>query len=89
MLLESLNKKELINKFKLHENDCGSIEIQISSLSWDILTLTTHLKTHRKDFHSRRGLMNKVNKRKKLLKYLNIKNKDLYLNIIKKLGIRK
>ena len=89
MLLKYLNKKKLTEKFKKHDTDCGSVEIQISSLSWDILSLTEHLKIHKKDFHSRKGLINKVNKRKSLLKYLNINNKNKYLNIIKKLNIRK
>ncbi|MDP2762928.1 MAG: 30S ribosomal protein S15 [Enterobacteriaceae bacterium] len=89
MTLENIKKDELISKFKLHKNECGSTEVQISSLSYEINILTDHLKTHKKDFHSRVGLIKKVNSRKSLLKYLKLKNVNKYIDLIKELNIRK
>ncbi|PNS01092.1 30S ribosomal protein S15 [Petrotoga miotherma DSM 10691] len=81
-------KEELIEEFKVNDKDTGSVEVQIALLSARIKHLTEHLKQHPKDYHSRRGLMMMVGKRRKMLKYLR-KNKPLvYQEIIKKLGIR-
>ncbi|PNR96508.1 30S ribosomal protein S15 [Petrotoga olearia DSM 13574] len=81
-------KEELIEEFKVNDKDTGSVEVQIALLSARIKHLTEHLKQHPKDYHSRRGLMMMVGKRRKMLKYLR-KNKPLvYQEIINKLGIR-
>lgn len=84
-----INKQDTIDRFKLHEKDTGSPEVQIALLTERITSLTEHLKTHKKDHHSRRGLLMMVGKRRRLLSY--VKNKDVnrYRGIIKELGIRK
>lgn len=84
-----ISKFNLINKVKLHENDKGSIQVQIASLTHDIDILTQHLIKFKKDFHSKNGLIKKVNKRKKFLKYLKNYNLNEYLSLIEKLNIRK
>lgn len=83
------NKNEILNNLKVHNKDCGSSIVQISSLSFDIDILTTHLKKFKKDNHSKIGLIKKVNLRKSLLKYLKIKDKEKYDYITKYLNIRK
>lgn len=82
-------KQETIEQFKTHDSDTGSPEVQIALLTKRITKLTEHLKTHKKDHHSRRGLLVMVGKRRRLLNY--VKNKDVnrYRSIIKQLGIRK
>lgn len=82
-------KLAIIEKFKIHPTDTGSSEVQIALLSDRISYLTEHFKTHKKDHHSRRGLLKLVGQRRSLLNYL--KNKDInrYRTIIKELGIRK
>lgn len=82
-------KSETINRFKLHESDTGSPEVQVALLTDRILHLTEHLKIHKKDHHSRRGLLIMVGKRRRLLNY--VKNKDVhrYRSIIKELGLRR
>jgi len=82
-------KKVLIDKFRLHETDTGSPEIQIALLTQRISHLNEHFKVHRKDHHSRRGLLKLVGQRRRLLNYL--KNKDVkrYRAAIKALGLRK
>ncbi len=84
----SNNKQDIITKYAIKEGDTGSPEVQVALLTARIAHLTEHLGTHKKDFHSRRGLMIMVGKRRRLLKYL--KNKDLarYNDVIKSLGIR-
>lgn len=82
-------KQEIIEKFKVHETDTGSPEVQIAILTAKIQHLTEHLKVHKKDHHSRRGLLKMVGKRRGLLNY--IKNKDFnrYSQIIEQLGLRR
>lgn len=82
-------KKELISQYKLHETDTGSPEVQIGLLTHRILYLTEHLKVHKKDHHSRRGLLVLVGRRRKLLNY--VKNNDVnrYRSIIKNMGLRR
>lgn len=75
--------------FRRHETDCGSPEVQIASLTSRILELTEHLKTHKHDHHSRRGLIMLVGKRNRLLGYLSRTNREAYQATIKKLGLRK
>jgi len=82
-------KKEIIDRFKLSENDTGSSEVQIALLSSRITYLTEHFKVHKKDHHSRRGLLKLVGQRRRLLKYVKSKDVERYRNIIKELGIRK
>lgn len=83
------NKSDLISQVKLHEKDSGSTCVQISSLSYDINMLTEHLKKFKKDNHSKRGLIGKVNRRKRLLKYIKKTDHEKYESIIKYLNIRK
>jgi small subunit ribosomal protein S15 len=82
-------KKEVIDRFKLHDKDTGSSEVQIALLSNRIEYLTDHFKTHKKDHHSRRGLLKLVGQRRRLLSYLKKIDKDRYQSIIKELGLRK
>lgn len=89
MVLTAENKKEIIEKFKLHENDTGSPEVQIALLSNRIKYLTDHFKVHKKDHHSRRGLLKLVGQRRRLLNYLKKTDVERYRVIIKELGIRK
>jgi small subunit ribosomal protein S15 len=83
------NKKEIINRFKISEKDTGSSEVQIALLSNRIQYLTAHFKVHKKDHHSRRGLLKLVGQRRRLLNYLKKKDAEKYLNVIKELGIRR
>lgn len=89
MPTELEKKAEIVKSFGRHENDTGSPEVQIALLTDRIKYLTEHFKTHKKDHHSRRGLLKIVGKRRNLLKYL--KNKDVgrYKTVIAELGIRK
>ncbi|MDI6795408.1 MAG: 30S ribosomal protein S15 [Desulfatibacillaceae bacterium] len=89
MVLTPDNKKVVIEKYKRHEADTGSPEVQVALLTNRIEYLTEHFKTHKKDHHSRRGLLKLVGQRRRLLNYL--KNKDVhrYRAIIAELGLRK
>ena len=89
MTLQTEKKQEIIGKFSKHENDTGSPEVQIALLSSRITYLTEHFKTHKKDHHSRRGLLKLVGQRRRLLNYLKDKNIDRYREVIQSLGIRK
>ncbi len=89
MVFTSEEKRKLIEKFKLHDSDTGSPEVQVGLLTHRISYLTDHLKTHKKDHHSRRGLLKLVGQRRRLLNY--VKNKDVkrYRSIIETLGLRR
>jgi small subunit ribosomal protein S15 len=89
MTLTTKAKASIIEKFQRAANDTGSSEVQIGLLSSSISYLTEHLKVHKKDVHSRRGLVKMVSSRRKLLDYLKHKDNERYLAIIKELGIRK
>lgn len=89
MVLTPETKKDIIGKFKLHEKDTGSSEVQIALLSNRIRYLTEHFKVHKKDHHSRRGLLKLVGQRRRLLNYLRRTDADRYRSLIKELGIRK
>jgi len=89
MPLEKQKKTEIIGAHKQHEKDTGSPEVQIAILSQRISDLTEHFKYHKKDHHSRRGLLKMVGRRRKLLDYLKLTDKSRYSQIIEKLGIRK
>jgi small subunit ribosomal protein S15 len=82
-------KKEIIDRFKLHDKDTGSPEVQVAILSNRINYLTEHFKTHKKDHHSRRGLLKLVGQRRRLLNYLRRTDLERYQTIIKELGLRK
>lgn len=82
-------KQEVINTHKREENDTGSPEVQIALLTERINELTEHLKIHKKDNHSRRGLLKMVGKRRNLLNYLSKKDINRYRQIVEKLGLRK
>ncbi len=87
MLLKS-EKQAIMQKYAVHEGDTGSPEVQIAVLTEEINRLTEHFKEHKHDFHSQRGLMKKVGRRKKLLAYLKGKNLDRYKALIAKLSLR-
>jgi small subunit ribosomal protein S15 len=89
MTLTKEEKEEIIKKYKLHNKDTGSPEVQIALLTEKIRKLLLHLKTHKKDVHSKRGLLKMVVKRRKLLKILERESKRRYNSIIKKLGLKK
>lgn len=89
MSIEQVKKTELISDFKQHDSDTGSPEVQIAVLSERIKNLTEHFKTHKKDHHSRRGLLKLVNKRRRLLDYLRSNEVNRYREIITRLGLRK
>jgi len=82
-------KAEVKNEYKLHEQDTGSAEVQVALLTARIKELTEHLKSHKKDHSSRRGLIMMVNKRRKLLTYLKSQDDARYKELISKLGLRK
>ncbi|MCP4634148.1 MAG: 30S ribosomal protein S15 [candidate division Zixibacteria bacterium] len=89
MSVSKEKKEEIVGKHRLHESDTGSPEVQIAILTEDVTNLTEHLRTHKKDFHSRRGLLKKVGKRRRLLDYLKRKDIESYRQLISKLGIRR
>jgi len=89
VVLSSENKQAVIARFKLHDTDTGSPEVQVALLSHRIDYLTEHLKMHKKDHHSRRGLLKLVGQRRRLLNYLRKTDLTRYQNVIKELGLRK
>jgi small subunit ribosomal protein S15 len=89
MNLSKEEKKTAIESHRIHDRDSGSSEVQISLLTNRITSLTEHFKTHKKDHHSRRGLLRMVSKRRKLLDYLRRRDEGKYQTIIAALGIRK
>ena len=88
-MITSEKKQEIINTYKRDEKDTGSTEVQIALLTEIINELTEHLKVHKKDNHSRRGLLKMVGKRRNLLNYLVKKDVNRYRAIVEKLGLRK
>ena len=82
-------KQQIISKYATKEGDTGSPEVQVAILTEHILNITEHMKTHKKDVHSRRGLLMKVNKRRKLLSYLKRTSDTRYKELITSLGLRK
>ena len=89
MSITAERKQELIEQFAQQKSDTGSPEVQIAILSERIKNLTDHLAGHKKDFHSRRGLLVMVGQRRRLLDYLKRKNSDRYENLIQRLGLRR
>jgi small subunit ribosomal protein S15 len=88
-VLDVDKRKEIIAGYQTHEGDTGSPEVQIALLSARIQYLTEHFKTHKKDHHSRRGLLKLVGQRRRLLEYLKNKEVNRYRKIIERLGLRK
>ena len=89
MALQEEKKQAIIAAYRLHESDTGSPEVQIALLTERIAELTEHLKTHKKDHHSRRGLLKMVGHRRALLNYLKDKDNERYHVVIKRLGLRR
>ena len=89
MSITNEKKAELIKEDGQKEGDTGSPEVQVAILTTRILNLTEHLKTHKKDFHSRRGLLIMVGQRRRLLDYLQSRNEARYLDLISRLGLRR
>lgn len=89
MALTTEDKKNLIEKYKVHDSDTGSPEVQVGLLTNRIEYLTEHLKTHKKDHHSRRGLLMLVGQRRRLLNYVKYKDVNRYRTIIERLGLKK
>ncbi len=89
MSITAEKKQELIKKHAQGANDTGSPEVQVAILSERIANLTEHMKTHKKDFHSRRGLLALVSQRRRLLDYLKTKDASRYESLIKELGLRR
>ena len=89
MDLTKEKKEEIIKRFAKDEKDTGSAEVQIAILTEEILVLTEHLKEHKHDYHSRRGMLKKVGQRRSLLNYLKKKDITRYRDVVKKLGLRK
>jgi small subunit ribosomal protein S15 len=89
VVLKAEAKKDIINRFQLHEKDTGSPEVQVAILSSRINYLADHFKIHKKDHHSRRGLLKLVGQRRRLLNYLRRTDYQRYQAVIKELGLRK
>ena len=89
MSITNEKKAELIKQYGQKEGDTGSPEVQVAILTTRILNLTEHLKTHKKDFHSRRGLLIMVGQRRRLLDYLRSRDETRYTDLIHKLGLRR
>ena len=89
MSITAERKQELIGEYATKKGDTGSPEVQVAILSERITNLTDHLKIHKKDFHSRRGLLMMVGQRRRLLDYLDVKNSDRYKDLVKRLGLRR
>lgn len=82
-------KKGIVEEYRKHDKDTGSTEVQVALLTRDISSLTDHLKSHKKDHHSRRGLLLKVGRRRRLLNYLKKEDVERYRELIKNLGLRR
>tara|TARA_B100000780_G_C20900267_1_gene358305 strand:- start:89 stop:364 length:276 start_codon:yes stop_codon:yes gene_type:complete len=89
MSITAERKQELIGEFQAGNGDTGSPEVQVAILTERISNLTEHMKTHKRDFHSRRGLLMMVGQRRRLLDYLKKKNDGRYDELVKRLGIRR
>lgn len=88
-MLDKERKNEIIDRFKKHDVDTGSPEVQIGILTERIVVLTEHMKTHSKDHHSRRGLLQMVGRRRRLLNYLQKQDVERYRQVVKDLGLRR
>lgn len=88
-MLSKEEKQSIIKEYQLFEGDTGSVEVQVAILTAQINRLTEHFKVHKKDFHSNRGLLKMVGKRKNFLNYLKDRDVNRYRELVKKLGLRK
>ncbi len=88
-MLDGENKARITQEYRIHARDTGSTEVQVAVITERIRQLTDHLRVHKKDQHSRRGLVTMVSKRRKLLKYLTRENVDRYQTLIARLGLRR
>jgi small subunit ribosomal protein S15 len=86
-MLDVKKKQKIIEKFRSHASDTGSPQVQVAILTQEIKDLTKHLKSHKKDFSSRRGLMKKVNERRRLLKYLEREDVKAHAKLVEELGL--
>ncbi len=89
MSITAERKNEVVREYALHEGDTGSPEVQVAILSERIKNLTEHLQTHKKDFHSRRGLLIMVGQRRRLLDYVKSREQSRYQTLIERLGLRR
>lgn len=89
MAISAERRQELISEYRVHDADTGSPEVQVAILTHEIRELTEHMKIHKHDFATRRGLMGKVSRRARLSAYLRKTNRDSYQQLIKRLGLRK
>ena len=89
MSISAERRTELVSEYRTHDQDTGSPEVQIAILTEEIRELTEHLKEHKHDFSSRRGLLAKVSKRNRLSRYLRDTDRERYQNVISRLGLRK
>ena len=85
----AIDTQSIIKKYQINDNDSGSTKVQVALLTARIQYLTEHFKTHKKDIHSKRGLLHLVSKRKKLLKYIKNTNAQSYFDLLTSLGLRK
>jgi len=88
-MLNQKEKEKIVKKYKIHEKDTGSSEVQIALLTEEIEKLLSHLKKHPKDFHSKRGLLKMVSKRRALLRYLKKENEKRYNKMVREIGLKK
>ena len=88
-MLDGDTKARIINEYQRHDKDTGSAEVQVAVLTENIKQLTHHLQTHKKDVHSRRGLLGMVSQRRRLLKYLDAEDVNRYQTLISRLGLRR
>lgn len=89
MAIAAEEKTKLVSEYRRHDTDAGSPEVQIAILTREIAALTDHLRTHKHDHASRRGLLGKVSRRNRLLRYLRGAQRDRYQDVIQRLGLRK
>lgn len=87
-MIQKEKKQAVMTEYRTHESDTGSPEVQVAVLTERVRELTEHLKVHQKDFHSRRGLLKMVGRRRKLLRYLKEKDFNRYRSLIERLGLR-
>lgn len=87
-MIQKEKKQDIMTQYKTHESDTGSPEVQVAVLTERVRELTEHLKVHTKDFHSRRGLLKMVGRRRKLLRYLKDRDFNRYRSLIERLGLR-
>ena len=88
-MLDAESKQKIIEEYRKHETDTGSTEVQVALLTREITDLTEHMRVHKRDFHTRRGLLMKVGRRRRLLNYLKKEDVERYRTLIKQLGLRR